>query len=240
MLLLRMTSLTALVLGMLGVLDAASVPTQPKVEAKKPTPQDLEKVKKALAEVQDFIGNWELEVTQKVGTATKAWKENLAWGWKFAPDDIRLKVDFAEGKGKTFTDGTLGYDAARKKYVLTLNTADKTEQVFEGEVRNGTLKAEWKDSKTNDVHRLTLNTLDDGVRFQLKHQVQQGGKGLAQDRYVMNGKKEGTTFAGAKKPECIVSGGAANIAVQYNGKTYYVCCTGCRDEFNANPKKYVK
>jgi YHS domain-containing protein len=23
------------------------------------------------------------------------------------------------------------------------------------------------------------------------------------------------------------------------GKTYYVCCSGCRDEFNANPQKYI-
>ena len=30
------------------------------------------------------------------------------------------------------------------------------------------------------------------------------------------------------------------IPVTYNGKTYYVCCTGCRDEFKANPEKYVK
>ena len=27
--------------------------------------------------------------------------------------------------------------------------------------------------------------------------------------------------------------------VSYMGQTYYVCCTGCRDEFNANPTKYI-
>jgi YHS domain-containing protein len=26
----------------------------------------------------------------------------------------------------------------------------------------------------------------------------------------------------------------------YMGKTYYFCCSGCRDEFNASPAKYVK
>ena len=29
-------------------------------------------------------------------------------------------------------------------------------------------------------------------------------------------------------------------AVMYKGKTYYVCCTGCRDEFRDNPEKYIK
>ena len=56
----------------------------------------------------------------------------------------------------------------------------------------------------------------------------------------MTGNKDGESIAGGtKKPECIVSGGAASIAVQYGGKTYYVCCSGCRDEFLASPEKYV-
>ena len=46
--------------------------------------------------------------------------------------------------------------------------------------------------------------------------------------------------AGSTDPECIVSGGKGTIAVSYNGRTYYVCCSGCRDEFKASPEKYVK
>ena len=45
---------------------------------------------------------------------------------------------------------------------------------------------------------------------------------------------------GDGKPECIVSGGAGTMAVSYMGKTYYVCCSGCRSEFNESPAKYVK
>ncbi len=26
----------------------------------------------------------------------------------------------------------------------------------------------------------------------------------------------------------------------YQGKSYPVCCSGCRDEFNENPEKYAK
>jgi YHS domain-containing protein len=36
-----------------------------------------------------------------------------------------------------------------------------------------------------------------------------------------------------------VTGGLGTSTVSFGGKTYYVCCSGCRDEFNANPKKYV-
>src|SRR5439155_27072915 len=43
-----------------------------------------------------------------------------------------------------------------------------------------------------------------------------------------------------KKQECVVSGGVGTMAVSYKGETFYVCCSGCRDEFNANPEKYIK
>jgi YHS domain-containing protein len=29
------------------------------------------------------------------------------------------------------------------------------------------------------------------------------------------------------------------MAVSYNGQTYYVCCSGCRDAFNENPAKII-
>jgi YHS domain-containing protein len=34
----------------------------------------------------------------------------------------------------------------------------------------------------------------------------------------------------------VVTGGAGTIPVTHKGKTYYVCCTGCRDAFNDDPE----
>jgi hypothetical protein len=236
--LLRMTALAALAAATFGM-GGSPAASQ---EAKKPKPEDVEKAKKALQEVQDFIGLWNLEGTQKEGGRTVAWKEKVSWGWKFKDGDVWIAAEFGEGKGKHFTAGTLRYDVAKKKYFLTLTGADKTEQVFEGDVgKLGGLQLTRKDAKTGDVYKLGLNTLAEGVRFQVKYEKQDGGKGLFAGVFAMNGNKDGESIAGgAKKPECIVSGGAASIAVQVSGKTVYVCCTGCRDELLANPKKYVK
>lgn len=237
--LLRMTALAALAVGTLGLTGAAV--GQDAKDAPKFKPEDEAKVKKALGEVQDFIGLWNLEGTQKDGGKTVAWKEKVTWGWNFKGEPS-ITVDFSEGKGKHFTTGVLKYDVAKKKYLLSLNTPDKKEEVFEGTTgKDGGLKLERKDAKTGDLYLLTLGTLAEGIRFQVKYEKKEGGKGLASNVFALNGNKDGESFAGgAKKPECIVSGGAANMAVSYNGKTYYVCCTGCRDEFNANPKKYAK
>lgn len=206
-----------------------------------PSPADLAKSKKALQEVQDFIGVWNLEVRQKVDNKDVAVKEKVSWGWKFKGDDAWIVVEFADGKGKTFTRGDLRYLVAKKQYQLTLVAADKSEQVYVGTLKAGSLKLERSDAKTGDEYRLTIETLADGVRMQMKFEKQEGGKGAFASMVSMAGNKEGESIAGTKKkPECIVTGGAATIAVTYNGKTYYVCCTGCRDAFNENPKKFVK
>jgi YHS domain-containing protein len=237
---LRMTALAGLALGILCMMRASMVARS---DDTRPKGQEFATAKKALQEVQDFIGLWNLEGTQKFAGKTTAWKEKVSWGWKFKDGAAWITVSFAEGKGKYFLSGDLNYDVEKKKYVLTLTPAgkDDAKQEFVGDFAKGSLKVERKDPKTGDVHRITMNTLAEGEKFKVRVEKQDGGKGPFGDVFTMNGQKDGIAAAGGpKKPECIVSGGAANIAVQYNGKTYYVCCSGCRDEFNANPARYVK
>jgi YHS domain-containing protein len=52
--------------------------------------------------------------------------------------------------------------------------------------------------------------------------------------------RAGSSFGNiAQGRECILTGGLGTIEVTHNGKTYYVCCTGCRDYFNANPEQTI-
>jgi YHS domain-containing protein len=37
-----------------------------------------------------------------------------------------------------------------------------------------------------------------------------------------------------------VTGGAAAMSLSYQGKSYPICCSGCRDEFLESPDKYLK
>jgi YHS domain len=198
---------------------------------------DAAKAKKALQDVGEFIGSWKLDAKPPKGPS---WSETVTWGWKFKAGESWIALEIKDGK--QFTDGELKYLVEKKLYQLTLNDKDKKPQVFTGEFKKGTLKLERKDEKTADVHRVTFNTLSEGVRLSLNYEMQTGGKGLFSTVYKAAGTKEGESFAGgaaAKKPECLVTGGVGTITVSYNGKTYYVCCSGCRDEFNENPKKYV-
>lgn len=60
---------------------------------------------------------------------------------------------------------------------------------------------------------------------------------LAEIGYTRKG--SGFGQGGAAGPECIVTGGLGTIAVEYNGQTYYVCCTGCRDYFLEHPEEVL-
>lgn len=204
------------------------------------TKADAAKAKKALQDVGDFVGQWNLTGESKAAGRLTSWKETASWGWKFKGDDAWLTVEVADGK--YFKTGELRYLPAKKAYQLTVTDKAGKEQVFTGDYKRGKLVLERKDEKTGDVYRLSMNTLSEGVRFALQYEVQTGGKGLPTPLYKAAGNKEGETFAGGKvnkKPDCVVTGGAGTIPVSYMGKTYYVCCSGCREEFEANPKKYV-
>jgi hypothetical protein len=198
---------------------------------------DAAKAKKALQDVGEFVGMWNLDAKPAKGSS---WKETPTFGWKFKKDDSWIEIENKDGK--QFTKGELKYLVDKKLYQLTTTDKDKKSRVYTGEFKRGTLKLESKDAKSGDIHRLTINTLSEGVRLAVNYEVQEGGKGLYSGVYKATGTKEGESFAGgasAKKPECVVTGGVGTMAVSYNGKTYYVCCSGCRDEFVGNEKKYV-
>ena len=69
--------------------------------------------------------------------------------WKFAKDDVSLTVAF-DGKDRQYTDGTLRYDVAKKKYVLALTpTTDKAESFTGGARTKG--DARWTASRVDLV-----------------------------------------------------------------------------------------
>jgi hypothetical protein len=64
---------------------------------------------------------------------------------------------------------------------------------------------------------------------------------LGDDVYTRLGEvgatRVGSSFAAtaASGPECVVTGGLGTIAVEYQGKKYFVCCSGCRELFDDDP-----
>lgn len=195
--------------------------------------------KEALQPFNDLIGSWKgtgLPAGNREEALRNFWTESIAWQWQFKGKDAWLKVDFA--KSKNFTTGTLRYDADKDRFVLTVQTPAKKTLTFAGPLTKRVLMLERTDG--GESQRLVFTLLHPN-RYLYRYDVRPAGKTLFRKQYQVGATKEGVAFAtGDGQPECIVSGGLGTMRVTYRGQTYYVCCGGCRDEFNADPAKYVR
>ncbi len=197
--------------------------------------------KEALKEFNDLIGSWRA-TGEPNGTREEKqrhfWREQISWEWQFKGDDVFLRA--AIDKGKYFTAAELRYLPDKDRYQLTAKTPAGETLVFEGPRTKNRLTLERQDEKKNETQRLIVTVLHFN-RYLYRYEVKPANRTTFALVYQVGATKEGVDFAGGDdKPECVVSGGLGTMPVVYKGKTYYVCCSGCRDAFKDEPEKYIK
>jgi YHS domain-containing protein len=198
----------------------------------------------ALQPFNDLIGTWRCTGQPSGSFEEKQkgfWTESLAIEWQFKGKDAWLKLDFSKEKESKseprFVKGELRYRPATDDFSLTLVTPKKESQVYTGKLEQRHLLLERTEGDV--VHRLKLS-LWHANRFTYGYATRPAGNTRITSHWSVGATKEGVAFAaGDGSPECIVSGGKGTMAVTYQGKTYYVCCSGCRSEFNESPQKYI-
>ncbi len=203
--------------------------------------------KEALQPFNVLVGSWKgsgMPEGTKEERAAGAWEETVAWEWKFKDPDAWLAVTFT--KSKHFTKGELRYTPGKDgapRFTLALTGADKTTATFVGGLsdKDKVLTLVRTDGPAAEEQRLVFSLLHHN-RHLYRFETRPANTAVAfTKKYQVGATKEGVAFADvAKGPECIVSGGLGTMKVTYKGKEYYVCCSGCRDEFKADPEKYIK
>lgn len=201
---------------------------------------DKEAIKEGLRELSEFIGGWKGNggPLKPKPASSELWSEGIEWGWNFKGDlGLVLKID----KGRHLKEGMLKYVPAKKAYTFTLTDAKGNKREFEGKFEDNYLRLQRTDPDTKEVQKLTMNTAAEGVRFIYLYERKPEGRTQFIKDYQVAATKLGESLGKTeKKNECVVSGGVGTMAVTFKGETFYVCCSGCRDEFAANPEKYVK
>jgi len=207
-----------------------------------PAPKTLS-AREGLQPFNVLVGSWKGTGYPEGGTREERqagfWGETIVWSWQFKGTDAWLAVTF--DKGKYFTKGELRFLSEKNTYQLTLTTPDKATQKYTGTLKEKTLTLDRTDNPAGEEQRLVFTLLHHN-RHLYRFETRPAGSSLAfEKKYQVGATKEGMPFAEVPKgPECIVSGGVGTIKVTYNGKEYWVCCSGCRDEFKDNPEKYIK
>jgi hypothetical protein len=196
--------------------------------------RDLAAAKGWLKAYQPLVGGWRGVGQPKRGSNVGAWRETVEIRWDFPQGDVGLVWTAKESphwKTAWFTALTA------EQYEFRTTHADDSTRTYRGKRDGDRLVMETAAEGATEVHRATFTFLGDNRWTLLLER-----RAVAQSFYQRIGEigyqREGTKLAAidGNGPECVVTGGLGTIAVMHAGKTYYVCCTGCRDAFNADPE----
>lgn len=198
-----------------------------------------------LAPFEYLVGSWK-GAGIPTANRVRGWNETHAWAWKFEKGKVvGMSVEFEANK--VIAKALLKFDPTTKHYSLAGSDPDGKPLAF-----SGTLDASGKTLTLDRVglttdgakQRFTLFPNSNHLRYSVFVTEQEKGAPQYKRMLEMSMTKEGESFAASSAassaPKCIVTGGTATMSITYEGKTYPLCCTGCRDEFNENPQKYLK
>jgi YHS domain-containing protein len=212
--------------------------------------------KAALAPLQGLVGEWNGAGQPRRGSNVGAWSETSAWAWHFSPPTDKvptadLRATFKDGKyfSQIVIQPTL--QAMRFHLTGTLPDGKSTEEFAATFDESGVLSATrviekgaaGKEATEKQVPldrpaRITIKSVANGDRLVVLYE-RAAGDGYARLAEVGATRVGGMFAAGAAGPECIVTGGRGTIAVTHQGQTYYVCCSGCKEAFDADPAGIV-
>jgi YHS domain-containing protein len=190
--------------------------------------------KEAMKPVQLLVGEWRVEVD---GPDAQDWGETQAWEYKI--EGAVYGLQFTIKDGKRFKDGVLSYDLKRKVYRLDATRADGAKTAFEGKLTDKELVLDELVAETAAAERLNFNLLRDN-RFIGSVEKREAGQKVFAETHQYQFTRAGVSIVKVEQPKCVVTGGSSQIPVEFQGKTYYVCCSTCRKEFQANPAKTLE
>jgi hypothetical protein len=187
---------------------------------------------------QNLIGPWRGIGQPKRGSNAGAWKETIDTAWDLKKDQTGIRwtaKDAPQWKSAWLSSPRDG------EFVLKATLADDSVREYQGKLDKDRLVLETVPVDGQEVHRATITFLNEN-RWTLLLEKRSGQQTFYQRVAEIGYQREGTRLAvaGTSGPECVVTGGLGTIAVQHAGKTYYVCCTGCRDAFNDDPEGILK
>ena len=201
-----------------------------------PAPAAIATTKEALQKVQLIVGEWRVTGMPRE-SKRDAWTEKAAWGFKIEKDEYSLVLSTTDGA--FWKSATLAFDLKKQVYVLTAALAAGGERKYEGKYVEKEKLLTLEEATEGWPRERAVFSLLRGNRFLIDMETQ-AEKGKDWSTVAQLGcTKEGVPFVRGEGPRCVVTGGSGSMAVTHAGKTYYVCCTGCRSFFNDNPEKTI-
>jgi len=207
-------------------------------------------VRSALKPLQILIGSWN-------GTSRNAALDQPGWAWDLKTDPKQPALKIKSEKGKYIREGRLTFHPSSQEYEFTATDGDGKQHNFRGTFSEPVQDVPGDDKKLQRTYKLQLTEQEadsTGEQWRLVINQQENNRYILEvDRKrgtgsfnrvdTINTQREGTSFAlsdtdyGDKT--CIISQGLGTISVSYNGKSYWVCCSGCKAAFDEEPERWI-
>lgn len=210
-----------------------------------------ESVLEELQPLQVLLGKWS-------GNARSApLLHELQWVWDFQSNPAQPALVVSSEKSNYIRAGRLTYLPRENLFTFHMTTPEGEEKNFRGTFSKPVQDVAGDDQKLQRTFKLELQEevpADATEQWQVAfHQLENNRYLMELDRKRGSGKfirvdtvhsqREGTSFALSDSDygdkTCIISQGLGVISVSHNGKSYWVCCSGCQAAFNDDPEKWI-
>ena len=193
-----------------------------------------------LIRLRDFVGEWRGVGQVRRGSTKGAWIERSTWIWKITPQHASL--NFISKQSHVFQRGELRPERKPEWFLLNATASESglTTQYMGKFDKHSRLVLTAEKPARNMPARVTLRLVAKGNRLITLYERQTASGRflrLSEVGYTRRGSDFGKQ---AGFIECVVSGGKGTIPVTSGGKTYYVCCGGCRDYFQSNAREVLQ
>lgn len=221
---------------LLSLIAAGSFATEPKPRQEE-SKQDQRR--SSLSQFNSLVGSWRGVGRPRRSRSEGAWTEKADWIWAFGAGGPSLKYSVHDGK--QLKSAELFWDTEKNEFQMSAEMPHGQKRDYRGALTERKLVMTSAADKAGDVHRARITMLS-RKRNLILFEKQTAGRGsfrrVAEVGYTRMGTRLAKDSLGG--PECIVTGGLGTIEVNYAGKKYFVCCTGCKQAFDEDPVGTLK
>ena len=232
--------------------DNATHPA-PKSENKDPA-QHRRELLAAMMPVQVMLGQWRGTTQRDVGDF-KALDEP-SWVWDFQSNRDQPAMVMTSAGSPYYREVRLTYDTGEETFQMSLADPEGKTRQFEGSFSQRPEEFQGDDQRMHVKYKLQLtqtNAESNRDQWQVTFNQQENNRYLVElakrrgsnfQRFdTIATQRQGTSFAKSDteygERECIISGGLGTMQVSYNGRSFWVCCTGCKAAFEEDPESWI-
>lgn len=222
--------------------------------------QQIQAIIEKLQPLQILLGRWR-GTTRRDYDGFKA-VDSHEWIWDLRSHPQQPALVAKSDKSPHLRSARLTWDTALQKFELTGIDGDDVVRKYLGDFTEPVHEVVGSDDKLHQVFRLEFNqqesieSADDAPTelWQIAFAQQENNRYLLEvsrrrgkaefRRYdTVSTQREGTSFAKSDatyaEKTCIISEGLGTIELTYKGRSYWVCCTGCKAAFEEDPETWI-